>query len=263
MMTRPPLIVGNWKMNLTLEQGKVLAKSIASGVSKDSPQTALCVPFTALSIVREAISGTSIELGAQDVFWEKSGAFTGEISAAQLADAGCSIVLIGHSERRKIFGETNASVQKKLAAVLAARLTPIVCIGETWEEREARKTWDVLKAQIEEGLSGFSSQALSPLVIAYEPVWAIGTGRTATPDQAQEAHAFIRKTLQRIYGDNLAQSARLLYGGSVKADNIDSLMAQPDLDGALVGGESLKADSFLKIMHCQLVQHLGELRAGQ
>ena len=254
-------------MNLSLSESATLAKAIKpSGLLNSSADISICVPFTALGVVSEILSGSSIKLGAQDVFWEKAGAFTGEISAVQLADAGCQTILIGHSERRKIFGETNVMVQKKIAAALSARLTPIVCIGETLEERESQTTWDVLKTQIKEGLFGLSAESLASLVIAYEPIWAIGTGKTATPDQAQEAHAFIRKTLAQIFADEFAQKTRVIYGGSVNVENIDSLMAEPDLDGVLVGGASLKADSFLRIIRFQPLQlrrALGEINVGK
>jgi triosephosphate isomerase len=189
-----------------------------------------------------------VRLGAQDVSWEASGAFTGEISTAMLVDAGCQMVIIGHSERRKLYGETDEHVNKKLGAALKAGLTPIVCIGETLDERETQKTWRVLETQIAGGLKGFAPADLSKVVVAYEPVWAIGTGKTASPAQAQEAHLFVRAQLEKLYGKNFASGTRVLYGGSVTAENVDSLMAQPDVDGALVGGASLKKDAFLRIM---------------
>ncbi len=245
---RRPLLAGNWKMNLTLSQSVELARAVRDGASSASGEVAVCVPFTALAAVGEALKGSSVRLGAQDVYWEASGAFTGEISAAMLADAGCAMVVLGHSERRKLFGESDEWVNKKLAAALKAGLTPIVCIGETLDERESQKTWRVLETQIAGGLKGFAPADLAKIVIAYEPVWAIGTGKTATPAQAQEAHLFVRGQLKKLHGEGFAQGVRILYGGSVTAENVDSLMAQADVDGALVGGASLKKDSFLRIM---------------
>jgi triosephosphate isomerase len=250
-MTHPvrrPLLAGNWKMNLTLAQSVELAKAVREGAASSSGEAAVCVPFTAIAAVGEVLKGSPVRLGAQDVYWEASGAFTGEISAGMLVDAGCSMVVIGHSERRKLFGDTDEWINKKLGAALKAGLTPIVCIGETLDERESQKTWRVLETQIAGGLKGFAPADLSKIVVAYEPVWAIGTGKTATPAQAQEAHLFVRGQLKKLHGDGFAQGVRILYGGSVTADNVDSLMAQADVDGALVGGASLKKDSFLRIM---------------
>lgn len=245
---RRPLLAGNWKMNLNLVQSVELARAIKDGAGSASGEVAVCVPFTAITVVAEILRGSPVKLGAQDLYWEASGAYTGEVSAAMIADAGGQMVIIGHSERRKLFGDTDEWVNKKLAAALKGGLTPIVCIGETLEERESQKTWRVLETQIAGGLKGFAPADLSKVVIAYEPVWAIGTGKTATPAQAQEAHLFVRAQLKKLYGDGFAAGTRVLYGGSVTADNVDSLMAQPDVDGALVGGASLKKDSFLRIM---------------
>jgi triosephosphate isomerase len=206
------------------------------------------VPFTAISVVAEVLRGSPVRLGAQDVSAEASGALTGQISTAMLLDAGCQLTLIGHSERRKLNGETDELVNKKLAAALKAGLTPVVCIGETLDERESQKTWRVLETQVAGGLKGFAPADLSKVVIAYEPVWAIGTGKTASPAQAQEAHLFVRQQLEKLHGKNFASGVRVLYGGSVTAENVDSLMAQPDVDGALVGGASLKKEAFLRIM---------------
>jgi triosephosphate isomerase len=250
-MTHParrPLLAGNWKMNLTLAQSVELAQAVRDGAAAASGEVAVCVPFTAISAVGAALKNSPVRLGAQDVYWEPSGAFTGEISTGMLVDAGCQMVVIGHSERRKLFGETDEWVNKKLGAALKAGLTPIVCIGETLDERESQKTWRVLETQLAGSLKGFAPADLSKAVVAYEPVWAIGTGKTATPAQAQEAHLFVRGQLKKLYGDGFAQGVRVLYGGSVTADNVDQLMAQPDVDGALVGGASLKKDSFLRIM---------------
>ncbi len=250
---RRPLIAGNWKMHLTLAQSVELARAVKDGAKDARCEAALCVPFTAISVVAETLRGSQVRLGAQDCYWEAQGAFTGEVSAPQLADAGCHMVIIGHSERRRLFGDTDENINRKLRAALSAKLIPIVCVGETLEEREAQHTLKVLQTQLEGGLKGFAPSDLSSVVIAYEPVWAIGTGKTATPEQAQDAHLFIRKQVGRLYGDGLAAGMRILYGGSVKADNVDNLMAQPDLDGALVGGDSLKAQNFLRIIHFQSV----------
>ncbi|MBI4060844.1 MAG: triose-phosphate isomerase [Elusimicrobia bacterium] len=244
---RRPLIAGNWKMNLTLAQSVDLAKLVSGGFGSASGEVAVCVPFTAITVVGEILKGTGVRLGGQDCHWEASGAFTGEISAGQLRDAGCQMVIIGHSERRRLFGETDEHVNKKLGAALKCGLTPIVCVGETLEERETQKTWRVLETQIAGGLKGFAPSELAQAVVAYEPVWAIGTGKTASPAQAQEAHLFIRSQLKKVHGGSFAAGCRILYGGSVTADNVDSLMAQADVDGALVGGASLKKD-FLRIM---------------
>lgn len=208
----------------------------------------LCPAFTALSEVQETLGDSVIQLGAQDVYWEDQGAFTGELSAKMLKDAGCSFVIIGHSERRKYFAETNETVNKKIRAVLDNGLTPIVCVGETLEEREANKTFDVLEDHLKNGLKNISAENVLKLVLAYEPVWAIGTGKTATPEQAQEAHKFIRDLLSKLYNKEVAQSLRIQYGGSVKPENITELIMQPDIDGALVGGASLKIDSFAEIV---------------
>lgn len=248
---RRPLLAGNWKMNLTLAQSKELALSVREAAPKASGEVALCVPFTAITTVAEVLKGSAVKLGSQDVHWEASGAFTGEVCASMLVDAGCQMVVIGHSERRKLFGETDDHVSKKLGAALKAGLTPIVCIGETLEERESQKTWRVLETQLAGALKGFAPADLAKVVVAYEPVWAIGTGKTATPAQAQEAHVFIRGELKKLQGEGFAAGCRILYGGSVTADNVDTLMAQPDVDGALVGGASLKKDAFLRIMGFQ------------
>ena len=247
---RRPLLAGNWKMNLTVAQSVELAKLVAGGAGSASGEVAVCVPFTAIAVVSEVLKGTGISLGAQNCHWEAAGAYTGEISVGQLYDAGCRMVIIGHSERRKLFGETDEHVNKKLNAALQGGLTPIVCVGETLEERETQKTWRVLETQIAGGLKGAAPADLAKVVIAYEPVWAIGTGKTASPAQTQEAHLFIRSQLRKIHGDGFAAGCRILYGGSVTAENVDNLMAQADVDGALVGGASLKRD-FLRIMGFQ------------
>ena len=208
----------------------------------------LCPPFTALSEVSEVIIESDIMLGGQNLYWQDEGAFTGEVSGKMLKEAGCSFVIIGHSERRQFFGETNEGVNKKIKAALKIELTPILCVGETLSEREAGKTEDVLKDHIQNGLQGIDKEDVLKMVIAYEPVWAIGTGKTATPAQAQEAHKYIRKLLKELYDQEVASGVRIQYGGSVKPENITELMKQPDLDGALVGGASLQVATFADIV---------------
>jgi triosephosphate isomerase len=207
--------------------------------------------FPALFPVSEALRGSMISVGAQNMHWEKEGAYTGEISPSMLVAAGCRYVIIGHSERREYFGETDKTVNKKIAAALQSKLIPIVCIGESEKHREAGKTFSVLDKQIKMGLKGFFADALQNLVIAYEPIWAIGTGKTATREQAQEVHLFLRSKLSEIQDESLAKGVRILYGGSVKPQNIAELMSMPDIDGALVGGASLDAETFSKIVHYQ------------
>jgi triosephosphate isomerase len=209
-----------------------------------------------LPVVHDVLLESNIGLGAQNVFWEDSGAFTGEISAPILKDIGVQYVIIGHSERRQYFGETDETVNKRIKAALKHDLTPIVCVGEVLKERESNKTFDVIKKQCEGAFAGLTSEQMEKLIIAYEPVWAIGTGKTATPAQAQEVHQFIRKLLTKLYGDNVAQTVRIQYGGSVKPENSAELMSQPDIDGALVGGASLKAESFIGIIKnsCRVAQ---------
>jgi len=244
--SRVPLIAGNWKMHKTIAEATALAQAVRDGISNPPPaEVVLAPPFTALAAVAQVLSGSPIQLAAQNTFWERHGAYTGEISPQMLVDAGCQYVIIGHSERRQYFGETNDTVNRKITAALSAGLKPIVCIGETLKEREAMETLGRISNQIQEGLAGLTAGQVERLVMAYEPVWAIGTGRTATPQQAQEVHAFIRQLLQDHFGAQVAGSLRLLYGGSVTPDNIRELIGEPDIDGALVGGASLKADSFL------------------
>jgi triosephosphate isomerase len=212
-------------------------------------QVMIAPPFTALAPVAEVLAGSNVELGAQNLHWEAEGAFTGEISAAMLRSTGCGFVIIGHSERRQYFGETDQTVNRRIAAALDADLVPVFCVGETEKEREADQTFSVLDKQIHKGLEGFSSGELETLVIAYEPVWAIGTGKTATKEQAQEAHRYIREQVEKLSGADLAKAMLILYGGSVKPDNVGGLMGMPDLDGALVGGASLDAETFSRIVH--------------
>ena len=244
---RKPIIAGNWKMFKTAAETRAFAKAFKTLVGNPSDrEVVLCAPFTALWALAEELKGSSIKAGAQNAHWEEKGAFTGEISVGMLKEIGIPYVVVGHSERRQYFAETDATVNKRTLAVLAGGLTPITCIGETLQEREANQTFKVLERQIRDGLKGLASP--TSVVIAYEPVWAIGTGKTATPAQAQEAHAFIRKEFAKLYGDAAAQAVRILYGGSVKPDNMAILMNEKDIDGGLVGGASLEADSFSKIV---------------
>lgn len=251
---RIPLIAGNWKMHLTRKEAEELANSIKNGISKNLEHEVLLAPgFTNLETVKKAISGSKILLSAQNMCWEEKGAFTGEVSPVQLKDIGCDYVIIGHSERRRIFGETDEILNKKVHSALKNKLKVIFCIGETLEERENQKTYEVLEKQILNGLKDVLKNEILNIVIAYEPVWAIGTGKTATPFQAEEAHIFVRKQIEKLYDKEISNSIRILYGGSVKAENIDELMAEKDIDGVLVGGESLKADKFLRIIHYQKI----------
>ena len=247
---RVPLIAGNWKMHLSAAEAGELALALKKGLSPDLPHEVLVAPsYTNLWSVRQALAGSRILLSSQDVHWEEKGAFTGAVSPTQVLDAGCTHAIIGHSERRKIFGESDEVINRKLKAAVKHNIVPVLCVGETLEERETQRTYRVLETQLDGAFSGLKAEEVVRAVIAYEPVWAIGTGKTATPDQAQDAHVFIRRHMEKIYGRDYASRVRILYGGSVKADNIDSLMAQPDIDGALVGGESLKADKFLRVIH--------------
>jgi len=251
-MARTPMLAGNWKMHCMRGEAAALARALVASVGQTKGrEVVVAPPFTALETVAGIIAGSCIQLGAQNVHGEPKGAFTGEISAAMLTDVGCTHVIIGHSERRQYFGETDASVNARLLAALAAALTPIVCVGETLAEREAGKTGTVVDGQVRGGLAGLDAAAIARCVIAYEPVWAIGTGRTATPEQAEEVHAAIRKLIAQLAGEAVAAGVRILYGGSVKADNVDALMAQPDLDGTLVGGASLVAADFTRIVQFQ------------
>ncbi len=244
---RRKLIAGNWKMNQTPSQAVALADALKKKVSgKEAAEILVCPPYTALVPVRDALQGSSIHLGAQDLHWEDQGAFTGKISADMLLDAGCSYVIIGHSEQRSYFHETDETVNKKLKKALASGLVPVVCIGETLEERDAGKAFDVVKGQLEGAFAGMTD--VGHTVLAYEPVWAIGTGRNATPEQAQEMHAFIRKTISERFSASVADGMRILYGGSMKPDNAPGLLACADIDGGLIGGAALKADSFYGII---------------
>jgi triosephosphate isomerase len=247
---RKPVIAGNWKLFKTTAEALDLVTGLIPLVKGTSDVEIVVAPvFTVLSSVQKALAGTNIRLSAQDCFWEEEGAYTGEVSPRMLADVGCSHVIIGHSERRQYFGETDATVNRKIVAAVAAGLTALFCIGETLSEREANTTFDVLRRQVTGGLAGIGTDKLANVVVAYEPVWAIGTGRTASDAQAQEAHAYVRGVLAELFGPGTADRTRILYGGSVKPENIKGLMSQPDIDGALVGGASLKADSFAAIVN--------------
>ncbi len=236
-------------MFTVIDEAKALVQDLKGRVQNvTNVEIVVCPPFISLQTVKDVLAGSNIGLGAQNVFWEKNGAFTGEVSAPMLKSVGCAYVIIGHSERRTYFGETDSTVNKRIFASLTEGLKPIVCVGETLEEREAGKTFDVIKRQITGGLANLSTEQMVPVVIAYEPVWAIGTGKTATPAQAQEVHAFIRQLLKELFGQATADATRLQYGGSVKPENAAELMSQPDIDGALVGGASLKAETFEKII---------------
>lgn len=249
MSTRRALIAGNWKMHKTPPEAVALVKELlALGPWPEDRDVLVAPPFPALVPVAEAMRGTGVLLGAQNLHWEREGAFTGEVSAEMLRAAGCSHVIVGHSERRQLFGETDEIVARKAAAALGAGLHPIICIGETLEEREAGATLSVVERQIRAALGELAHDALDRVTLAYEPVWAIGTGRVASPEQAQEVHAFARRIVAEVSAPTLANAMRILYGGSVKPDNVDGLMRQPDIDGALVGGASLKAADFDRIV---------------
>jgi triosephosphate isomerase (TIM) len=246
---RIPIITGNWKMHKTVGEARALARSIKQGVEGIAHcQVVLSPPFTALAAVSAEIQGTPLILAAQNVYWEPRGAFTGEISISMLEDVGCGMAIIGHSERRQYFGESDATVNSRVRAVLGSNLHPIICIGETLAERESGMHHSKMAQQLTGGLDSLTHQDLLRIILAYEPVWAIGTGRTASPEIAQEMHGYIRSWLSEKHGE-VAEEVRILYGGSVKPDNIDDLMRQPDIDGALVGGACLEAESFLRIVH--------------
>ena len=245
---RRPLIAGNWKMYKTIGEARTLAAEIRAGVAGAAADVLVAPPFTALSAVAEALRGGTVLLGGQNMHGEDEGAFTGEVSPRMLRDAGCTHVILGHSERRQLFGETDENVARKAQAAFRYGLLPIVCVGETLAERDADRTMEVVERQTERALRGLTPDQGAAAVIAYEPVWAIGTGRNATPEQAQEVHAFIRKLVARSHGDGTGAAVRILYGGSVKPDNASALLGQPDVDGALVGGASLKAADFAAIV---------------
>ena len=246
---RIPFIAGNWKMFKTVAEAVVFVKELKLAVKDlDRVEIALAPPFTALHAVAEAARNTNIGVAAQDVYWEREGAFTGEISPAMIKEAGAEYAIVGHSERRRLFGESDAIVNRKTMAAIGAGLTPIVCIGETLEERERDETLAVLDRQIKDGLDRITAEQVAEIVLAYEPVWAIGTGRTATAAQAGEAHAHIRTRLRQWFGADAAERCHIIYGGSVKPDNIKELIAEADVDGALVGGASLDVRGFAEIV---------------
>jgi len=242
-------MAGNWKMNKTVREAIDLVRELKTALSgAKGVEVAVAPPFTALFAVHQEIEGSPIGLAAQNLYWEEKGAFTGEISPIMVKEVGCHYVIIGHSERRQFFGETNETVNRRIKAALTASLKVIFCIGETLQEREGEKTFSVIEKQIEGGLKGLGHKEIRNMVIAYEPVWAIGTGKTATPEQAEDVHEFIRRKLEKLYSREVSEEIRIQYGGSVTPENVRGLMDQPNIDGALVGGASLKADSFSKIV---------------
>ena len=246
---RKPIVAGNWKMNKTCAEARALVDALKGELGNlQGVDVVLCPPATALQAVVGATTGTRMDVGAQNMHWEKSGAFTGELSAQMVVEVGCHYVILGHSERRQYFHETDEMVNKKTKAALAAGLHPIVCVGETLQQREAGETQKVVETQVRGSLAGIDAKGLLNTVVAYEPVWAIGTGKTASPAQAQEVHALIRRVLKEISDDHVAQSMRIQYGGSVKGSNARELFHQPDIDGGLVGGASLEAKSFIEIV---------------
>ena len=246
---RKKVIAGNWKMNMNLHQSQKLVSEIINALAKDNKsEVIVCPPFTSLSEVSSLLKGTHIKLGAQNMYYEESGAYTAEISADMLKSVGCEYVILGHSERRVIFNESDELINKKIKAAITKELKPIFCIGELLEQRENGQTMNVVSMQIEKGLEGITSEQMKNIIIAYEPVWAIGTGKTASPLQAQEVHSFIRELVAKKYSTSVAENLIIQYGGSVKPDNSGELLSQEDIDGALVGGACLKADSFLSII---------------
>ncbi len=255
---RQPLIAGNWKMNTTIDEGSTLVTAIANEHAQSSTvQIIVAPPSTHLSTINELIKSNTIGLAAQTLHEKDNGAFTGELSGSMIRSVGCEYVIVGHSERREYFKETNSILNTKLLAAFRHQLTPIYCVGETLEQRDSNQTFDVIKTQLQDGLANLNSVIVDQsqeLIIAYEPVWAIGTGKVATNEQAQEVHQFIRQELNNLFNSSISESTRILYGGSVKPDNIEGLISQPDIDGALVGGASLDAGSFNQIIStCQLV----------
>lgn len=246
---RKLFIAGNWKMNKTISETVELVNSLKREVSDiEGVDIVICPVFISLSEAADLVIDSNIGLGAQNVYWQEKGAFTGEVSPMMLKDAGCKYVIIGHSERRKYFGETNDTVLKKINAVQSVGLIPIVCVGETLEERDNKKTIEVIEKQLQDGFKGINEDNLEKIIIAYEPVWAIGTGKTATPEQAEEIHKFIRDWIQEKYSLDLSEEVRIIYGGSVKASNAKELMSQKNIDGALVGGASLESQLFVELI---------------
>lgn len=247
---RKKIVAGNWKMNNDLSQSVNLISEIKNAVAGKelNAEIIICPPFTSLETASALVKDTNVKLGAQNMYFEESGAYTGEISASMLKSVGCEYVILGHSERRAIFGESDEVINKKIKKTLASGLKPIFCIGETLEERESGVTNKIVERQVRNGLAGISAEELELIIVAYEPVWAIGTGKTATPEQAQEVHKFIRNLIKELYSANSAENLTIQYGGSVKGDNAKSLLSQPDIDGALVGGACLNANSFFDII---------------
>ncbi|RLB00583.1 MAG: triose-phosphate isomerase [Deltaproteobacteria bacterium] len=249
MSTRIACIAANWKMYKTVGEAVEFVNQLTGKIdSLEDREVVIAPPFTALYALKDLVNRPWISLAAQNCYWEEKGAYTGEISPVMLKDVGCSYTIVGHSERRQYFGEKDKDINKKLKALIKIGIKPIFCVGEKLEEREAGRTFEVVKTQMDGGLEGLDPVDIAKVVIAYEPVWAIGTGKTATPEQAQEVHGFIREHLAMLTNKNIANEIRILYGGSVKPNNVDSLMSEPDIDGALVGGASLEVDSFLRII---------------
>ncbi len=251
MGNRRPFISGNWKMYKTCSEAAEAAIQISTLTADVLADVDVMIAptFTSLALVSDKLEDSPVHVGAQNLYWENKGAYTGEISVQMLVSAGCSHVIIGHSERRQYFNETDDSVNKKMKAAIAGKLTPVMCIGETESERESEKTFSVLDKQVKKGLEGLSSEELKSLIIAYEPIWAIGTGKTATSEQAQEVHCYLRSLLESNFSADFSDTIRILYGGSVKPNNVAELMAMPDIDGALVGGASLDPETFNNIVH--------------
>ncbi len=246
---RIPIIAGNWKMHMTMNEAKEFVKELEGKVKDTDVEVVICPPYTLLQPLKELTKDTNIKIGAQNMHWEEKGAFTGEISPIMLKDLEIDYCIIGHSERRQYFGETNETVNKKITSALANDLKPIVCVGESIDERNNGQTEELIKNQIEEGLRNIDENSILNVIIAYEPIWAIGTGETATAEEANKVIAYIRDIIKELYGDNISEEIRIQYGGSVKPNNVEELMNQADIDGALVGGASLKADSFEQIVN--------------
>ena len=246
---RKPIIAGNWKMNLTIKDAVQFVADVKDKVEREDVESVICAPFTFLKDLKEAVKNTNIKIAAQNMHFEDSGAFTGEVSAPMLKEIGVDYCVIGHSERRQYFAETDETVNKKIKQAFKYSITPILCVGETLDQREEGKTNDIVKNQVVSDLAGLDEDLAAKMVIAYEPIWAIGTGKTATSTQANEVISFIRSTVKEIYGDTVAENIRIQYGGSVKPDNVSQIMGESDIDGALVGGASLKADDFIKLVN--------------
>ena len=246
---RKPIIAGNWKMNLTIKEAIQFVSDVKDKVGREDVESVICAPFTFLKDLKEAVKNTNIKIAAQNMHFEDSGAFTGEVSAPMLKEIGVDYCVIGHSERRQYFAETDETVNKKIKQAFKYSIIPILCVGETLEQREEGKTNDIVKNQVVSDLAGLDEDLAAKMVIAYEPIWAIGTGKTATSTQANEVISFIRSAVKEIYGDTVAENIRIQYGGSVKPDNISQIMGESDIDGALVGGASLKADDFIKLVN--------------